>query len=107
MRPLKIECANPNWRIILKTILQEGIEVHLLGLDYLTDWQFCETVSISHSMTTRIDTRNKTGKFGSIITGEQIRDVFNQTPKPKSQPSSPNDGHEQSRSPKSGLVRFR
>ena len=63
MRPLKIECANPNWKIILKTNLQEGIEVDLLELDYLADWQFCETVAISHSMTLRLDTRKKTGKF--------------------------------------------
>ncbi len=63
MRPLKIECANPNWKILLKTNLQEGIEVDLLDLDYLTDWQFCETVAIAHSMTLRLDTRQKMGKF--------------------------------------------
>jgi hypothetical protein len=63
MRPLKIEYANPNWKIALKKNLQEGIEVDLLDLDYLADWQFCEMVALSHSMILRLDTRNKMGKF--------------------------------------------
>jgi hypothetical protein len=63
MRPLKIECANPNWKIALKKNLQEGIEVDLLDLDYLADWQFCDIVAFAHSMTMRLDTRQKTGKF--------------------------------------------
>jgi hypothetical protein len=63
MRPLKIECANPNWKIALKKNLQEGIEVDLLDLDYLADWQFFEILALSHSMTLRLDTRQKIGKF--------------------------------------------
>ena len=63
MRPLKIECANPNWRILLKKNLQEGIEADVFDLDYVADWQFCEILSISHSMTLRLDTKKKVGKF--------------------------------------------
>jgi hypothetical protein len=41
MRPLNIECANPNWRILFKRNLQEGIEVDLLNLNYVADWHRC------------------------------------------------------------------
>jgi hypothetical protein len=63
MRPLKIDCADGNWKMFLKRNLQEGIEVDLLGLDYLVDGQFCEILAISHSMTLRLDVRNKVGSF--------------------------------------------
>ena len=66
MRPLKIDCTNGNWKILLKRNLQEGIEVDLLHPDYVADGQFCELLAMSHSMTLRLDTRKKAALFRKI-----------------------------------------
>jgi hypothetical protein len=63
MRPLKIDCAENNWKILLKRNLQEEIEVDLLNFDYSIDGLFFEMLAISHSMTLRLDAQNSVGKF--------------------------------------------
>jgi hypothetical protein len=63
MKPLNIDCAEKDWRTLLKRNLQDGIEVTLDNFDYSTDGQFCEILAISHSMDFRLDVRNKAGKF--------------------------------------------
>jgi hypothetical protein len=63
MKPLNIDCAEKGWRILLKRNLQDGIEVTLDNFDYSIDGQLCEILAISHSMTFRLDVRNKSGKF--------------------------------------------
>jgi len=82
MRPLKIECANPNWRILLKKNLQEGIEADVSELDYAADWQFCEILAISHSMTLRLDTKNKIGKFRKCGTAHGSKEGIIALPSP-------------------------
>jgi hypothetical protein len=49
--------------MLLKRNLQEGVEVDLLNVDYSVDGLFCEMLAISHSMTLRLDVRNRVGKF--------------------------------------------
>jgi hypothetical protein len=63
MKPLKIDCADENWKSLLKRNLQEGIEVTLDNFSYTADGQFCELLAISHSMSFRLDVRNKAGHF--------------------------------------------
>ena len=63
MKPLKIDCTDPNWRSLLKRNLQDGIEVTLENFAYTTDGQFCELLAISHSMSFRLEARNKAGHF--------------------------------------------
>ncbi len=63
MKPLNIDFAEKDWRTLLKRNLQDGIEVTLESFDYSADGQLCEILAISHSMTFRLDVRNKTGKF--------------------------------------------
>ena len=40
MRPLKMDCAQANWKVLVKQNLQEGIEVDLDNLDYAVDGVF-------------------------------------------------------------------
>jgi hypothetical protein len=63
MKPLRIDCADENWKTLLKRNLQDRIEVSLDGFDYTTDGQFCELLAVSHSMDFRLDVRNKAGRF--------------------------------------------
>jgi hypothetical protein len=63
MKPLRIDCAQENWKLLLKRNLQDHIEVTLDGFDYLADGQFCELLALSHLMDFRLDVRNKTGRF--------------------------------------------
>lgn len=63
MRPLKIDCAEANWQVLLKRNLQERIEVDLENLDYASDGVLCEVLALSHSMTLRYNARNKTWVF--------------------------------------------
>jgi hypothetical protein len=63
MRPLKINCAEKDWKTLLKRNLQDGIEVDLENFDYTSEGQFCEMLAISHSMGLRLDVRNKCGQF--------------------------------------------
>ena len=63
MRPLKIDCSDANWKTLLKRNLQDGIEVELLGFDYAVEGQFCEILAISHSMSFRLNFKEKAGMF--------------------------------------------
>ena len=63
MKPLTINCAEEGWKALLKRNLQDGIEVTLDNFDYAIDGQFCEILAISHSMTLKLDVRNKAGLF--------------------------------------------
>jgi hypothetical protein len=63
MRALIINCAEEGWKALLKRNLQDGIQVTLDNLDYAIDGQFCEILAISHSMTLKLDVRNKAGLF--------------------------------------------
>ena len=63
MKPLRIDCADANWKSLLKRNLQDRVEVNLDNFDYTTDGQFCELLALSHSMDFRLDVRNKVGRF--------------------------------------------
>jgi hypothetical protein len=63
MRPLKIDCAEANWKLLLKRNLQDGIEVDLGNLDCAPDGGFSEILSMSHSMTLRYNARSRTWVF--------------------------------------------
>lgn len=63
MRPLKIDCAEANRKVLLKRNLQEGIEVDLENLDYAVDGVLCEILAMSHSMTLPYNARNKAWLF--------------------------------------------
>jgi hypothetical protein len=63
MKPLRIDCAEENWKSLLKRNLQDRIEVTLDNFDYTTDGQFCELLALAHSMDFRLDVRNKAGRF--------------------------------------------
>ncbi len=63
MKPLKIDCANEDWKSLLKRNLQEGIEVTLNNFSYTIDGQLCETLALSHSMNFRLDARSNAGHF--------------------------------------------
>jgi hypothetical protein len=63
MKPLNIDCADKDWKALLKRNLQEGIEVTLDNFYYTEDGQFCELLAMSHSMNFRLDVRNKAGHF--------------------------------------------
>jgi len=63
LRPIKIDCADANWKVWLKRNLQEMFEVDLLNFDYAADGMYCELLAMTHSMSIRLDTRNKIGKF--------------------------------------------
>ena len=63
MRPLEIDCAEANWKLLLKRNLQEGIEVDLLNLNYNVDGQFCTILAIAHSMTLRYNSRTMAWLF--------------------------------------------
>lgn len=63
MEPLKISCADRDWKLLLKRNLQEGIEVTLDSFYYTEEGQFCEMLALSHSMDFRLDVRSKTGHF--------------------------------------------
>ena len=69
MKPLKIDCANENWKSLLKRNLQDGIEATLDNFDYTADGQFCELLAVSHSMNFRLDVRNKVGHFTRTSVG--------------------------------------
>lgn len=60
---IRIDCAQENWRTLLKRNLQDEIEVDLENLDYETCGEFCELLAVSHSMSFRLDARNRVGKF--------------------------------------------
>lgn len=47
MRPLKIDCAEANWKVLLKRNLQEGIEVDMDNSDYAVDGVLCEILAMS------------------------------------------------------------
>lgn len=63
MKPLIIDCADANWKPLLKRNLQDGIEVTLDSFDYTADGQFCELLAFTHAMIFRLNVRNKTGHF--------------------------------------------
>jgi hypothetical protein len=63
MNPVKISCAEPDWRNVLKTDLQDGLDVDLTNFDYTLDGQFCELLAMSHSMQFKLDARNGAGFF--------------------------------------------
>jgi hypothetical protein len=63
MKPLVIDCTKNDWKSLLKRNLQEGIEVTLENFDYTADGQHCELLALSHSMTFRLDAKNKAGAF--------------------------------------------
>ena len=63
MKPLRTDCASDKWKLLLKKHLQEGIEVTLDNFDYMTDGHFCEILAYSHTMSFRLDLRNKVGRF--------------------------------------------
>jgi hypothetical protein len=69
MKPLKIDCANENWKPLLKRNLQDGIEATLDKFDYTADGQLCELLAVSHSMNFRLDVRNKVGHFTKRSSG--------------------------------------
>ena len=63
MRPLSIDCADANWKVLLKRNLQSGIEVDLENLDYNVDGVLCEVLAMAHSMTLRYNARTKSWVF--------------------------------------------
>ncbi len=63
MRPLRLDCSERNWKVLLKRNLQEGIEADLDNLDYAVDGVFCEILAMSHSMTLRYNSRNRSWVF--------------------------------------------
>ena len=63
MKPLRIDCAQEQWKSLLKRNLQDHIEVTLDSFDYTSDGQFCDLLALSHSMDFRLDVRNKAGRF--------------------------------------------
>ena len=63
MKPITIDCSDKDWKSLLKRNLQEGIEVILDHFDYTADGQFCELLALSHSMSFRLDARNRVGRF--------------------------------------------
>jgi hypothetical protein len=63
MKPIIINCCDHDWKILLKRNLQEGIEATLDNFDYTTDGEFCELLALAHSMTFRLDVKNKAGRF--------------------------------------------
>jgi hypothetical protein len=65
MKPLTINCADKDWKLLLKRNLQEGTEVILDNFYYTEEGQFCEMLALSHSMDFRLDVRSKTGHFTS------------------------------------------
>jgi len=70
MRPLKIDCAEANRKVLLKRNLQEGIEVDLENLDYAVDGVLCEILAMSHSMRPENKCLSGEGKEGG---GKQQR----------------------------------
>jgi hypothetical protein len=72
MKPLNNDCAEKDWRTLLKRNLQDGIEVTLDNFDYSIDGQFCEILAISHALTFRLDIRNKGGKVQKTCGGRMI-----------------------------------
>jgi len=63
MKPLRIDCAEEDWKVLLKRNLQDGIEADLDNLDYNVDGVFCEIVAMAHSMTLRYSARTKSWLF--------------------------------------------
>lgn len=63
MRPLRIDCSEANWKVLLKRNLQDGIEADLDNWDYAADGVFCEILAMSHSKTLRYNARNKSRVF--------------------------------------------
>ena len=63
MKPLRIDCAEENWKVLLKRNLQDGIEVDLDNLDYGVDGVLCEILAMAHSMTLRYNSRTKSWLF--------------------------------------------
>jgi hypothetical protein len=63
MKPIIIDCAEANWKVLLKRNLQEGVEVDLGNFDYDVDGVFCEILAMAHSMTLRYNSRTKSWLF--------------------------------------------
>jgi hypothetical protein len=61
--PTRINCIAPDWRNVLKTNLQEGLEVELINFDYTLNGQFCEMLAMAHRMRLELDVKNKAGFF--------------------------------------------
>lgn len=72
MRPLRIDCAEENWKVLLKRNLQEGIEVDLDNLDYNVDGVLCEVLAMAHSMTLRYSARSKSWLFKKPAAGLRV-----------------------------------
>ena len=70
MQPARIDCADKDWKMLLKTRLQEGCEVDLANFYYTENGQFCETLAFSHSMQFRLDARNSAGFFRKRSAGD-------------------------------------
>ena len=60
---VEINCSKPIWKAEVKTALQEKRNVKLVNMDYTEHGQFCETLSIAHSVPFRIDHKHGFGFF--------------------------------------------
>jgi hypothetical protein len=63
MNPVKIDCANAEWKLFLKHTLQDGREVELANFDYTLDGQFCEMLAMAHNAVFSLDAARNTGRF--------------------------------------------
>ena len=63
MQPVKIDCANKDWKLLLKTNLQDGVEADLVNFYYTENGEFCEMIAFAHAMEFTLDARNSAGFF--------------------------------------------
>ncbi|MDB6122757.1 MAG: hypothetical protein JWQ71_1750 [Pedosphaera sp.] len=52
--PTVVNCLEKDWKVELKTFLQEGFEPQLVNFDYTMEGPFCEMLALAHRMTLTI-----------------------------------------------------
>lgn len=64
---VKIDCAQDDWKNILKNAIQEGNEAELVNFDYSINGQFCAELTISHALQFVLDPKERAGFFKNRI----------------------------------------
>ncbi|MDB6024704.1 MAG: hypothetical protein JWM68_927 [Verrucomicrobiales bacterium] len=62
-KTVELNCSKPEWKVRLKTALQEKRNVTLINLDYTQHGLFCETLSVAHRIPFSIDYKKGVGLF--------------------------------------------
>jgi hypothetical protein len=67
MRHVRINCAQDNWKNILKNAVEDGVEAELINFDYSANGRICELLVMTHALHFVFDPKAHAGFLKKLV----------------------------------------